>query len=633
MDLHVSVASGPSTCVVFEDPDSATVGDLLTRACAALRLRPARCRLFLAGAELSDASQALCATAAFSGCTFDLRPTPASLALACLRAANLKVTYDALVSAVSSRNEPRVRSLLACGRVSLTDYETTTARGCGAPPTLVPQGHARTALMVAAAYATPRIVAMLLDAGADPNERVRRKPADSRSSQYTALHYAAHRRGGGEEAVECVAALLQAGADANAVDTLGYTPLMVLCRKRGDRAALIRALIAGGADPAQRPPRATAVWARSGPPHATRWTHLSCAVSAGVAANVRALVEGGACVGAGTVVRVSAVAGEAEAVRGVLREHGMEAVSGYSCELRVADVVAQTGTREAGEEAFFVRAMRDNPYRFQSAGWTRERWMAELGVLPPAGGEILALLGGNVCGCTECVVSLETRAEGTASLPAMSRLVRHFRAAVRGEPCDWCYDDAALAAQVARVVAHSRNVSRLCATFTLQEVLRCAGGMVGRVAGVRVGDAAEQLRRLLPAARRGCGTVTLSCGTDGGPTRQAVADLLVCVAACRTGDEELLRDWADRRLVAEARCLVRGGAGGGGGAVVEEGVEVGFWEGGKEDRWPGKSATKPKSKRGGGGRGGGGGSGGKGKRGGCAACAATSGDFKVAARK
>ena len=83
----------------------------------------------------------------------------------------------------------------------------------------------------------PAVVQALLEYGADPNDR----GPDGRA----ALHLAAQSGN-----LDLIAVLLAYGADANAVDATGNTPLAAtLRRKSQQRAAAIAALLAGGADP------------------------------------------------------------------------------------------------------------------------------------------------------------------------------------------------------------------------------------------------------------------------------------------------------------------------------------------------------------------------------------------------
>ena len=96
----------------------------------------------------------------------------------------------------------------------------------------------------------------------------------------------------------------------------------------------------------------------------------------------------------------------------------------------------------------------------------------------------------------------------------------------------------------------------LFAAFTVSELLQKMPA-VSTVGGVGVEDAAAVLRRLVPERAR-CGAVTLECTAASAPTLQSVRDVLVCAAACRTGDDALLAEWDDRRMVAEVRQLVCG---------------------------------------------------------------------------
>lgn len=97
---------------------------------------------------------------------------------------------------------------------------------------------------VAAAAHRPRIISDLLDHAADVTARNRRGAHP--------LHYAVDARPdsalwdpGPQQ--ECVTLLLRAGADPNAFDTVGSSPLHRAIRNRC--AGVVRVLLAGGADP------------------------------------------------------------------------------------------------------------------------------------------------------------------------------------------------------------------------------------------------------------------------------------------------------------------------------------------------------------------------------------------------
>ena len=97
----------------------------------------------------------------------------------------------------------------------------------------------RTALYAATIANRPRAVEALLQHGANPNQRFTyRSPVDGRiEADRVALHYA--------HSVEVAAALIKAGADVNAADVAGTTPLMRAAFH--GHIAVVRALLAAGA--------------------------------------------------------------------------------------------------------------------------------------------------------------------------------------------------------------------------------------------------------------------------------------------------------------------------------------------------------------------------------------------------
>jgi len=100
----------------------------------------------------------------------------------------------------------------------------------------------RTPLMhaVLADDADPRVVAVLIDRGTDVN-------AADGAQRWTALHFAA--RDGNEQLVRL---LLAAGAQVDAVDVFGNTPLWRAVRNTGDGLAPMTALLHRGADPGRK---------------------------------------------------------------------------------------------------------------------------------------------------------------------------------------------------------------------------------------------------------------------------------------------------------------------------------------------------------------------------------------------
>ncbi len=103
-------------------------------------------------------------------------------------------------------------------------------------------GH--TALYSACMCDRPRAIEMLLRHGADPNRRLTyRSPVDGRvEADRIALHYVS--------SVEAAAVLISAGADVNAADATGTTPLM--CAAFHGHKNVVRALLAAGASPLVR---------------------------------------------------------------------------------------------------------------------------------------------------------------------------------------------------------------------------------------------------------------------------------------------------------------------------------------------------------------------------------------------
>jgi ankyrin repeat protein len=102
----------------------------------------------------------------------------------------------------------------------------------------------RTALFAATMSDRARIVEALLQNGADPNQRFTyRSPVDGRiEADRVALHYA--------HSADTAAALIRAGADVNATDATGTTPLMRAAFH--GHTAIVRALLAAGASPLAR---------------------------------------------------------------------------------------------------------------------------------------------------------------------------------------------------------------------------------------------------------------------------------------------------------------------------------------------------------------------------------------------
>lgn len=102
----------------------------------------------------------------------------------------------------------------------------------------------RTALYAATIANRARTVEALLQHGASPNQRFTyRSPVDGRvEADRVALHYAS--------SAEAAAALIRAGADVNAADAAGTTPLMRAAFH--GHTAVVRALLGAGASPLAR---------------------------------------------------------------------------------------------------------------------------------------------------------------------------------------------------------------------------------------------------------------------------------------------------------------------------------------------------------------------------------------------
>ena len=102
----------------------------------------------------------------------------------------------------------------------------------------------RTALYAATISDRVRAIESLLQHGADPNQRFTyRSPVDGRvEADRIALHYAA--------SAEAAAVFIRAGADVNAADATGTTPLMRAAFHA--HTAVVRSLLAAGASPVMR---------------------------------------------------------------------------------------------------------------------------------------------------------------------------------------------------------------------------------------------------------------------------------------------------------------------------------------------------------------------------------------------
>ena len=125
--------------------------------------------------------------------------------------------------AIASSSQRTVEALAAAGAdVNACDYEETTV------------------LMQAAGLGEPGMVASLLRRGADPNA------ANLRG--FTPLLYAVHPSGSGEAQAACVRLLVEAGAEPDRSNPSGFTPLMNAAFL-GERDT-VRQLLEHGANPA-----------------------------------------------------------------------------------------------------------------------------------------------------------------------------------------------------------------------------------------------------------------------------------------------------------------------------------------------------------------------------------------------
>ncbi|CAN0499456.1 unnamed protein product [Ectocarpus sp. 12 AP-2014] len=213
----------------------------------------------------------------------------------------------------------------------------------------------RKPLFVAARHGRAGVVTLLAKRGAELEATCPRDVRDDRgmyvySSGSRAVHAAVY-----AGRVDSLRALLDAGADPNAADATGHTPLMQACRLFGaaDRYVVVRELLRGGADPARQSndgmialhyasfrddtdvirlllPKAMATINQD---TGYGGTPLCCAASGGYEESVRCLLSFGASDNAlwskkGASALVGAVQeGRQEIVR-ILVDHGVDAVGG-----------------------------------------------------------------------------------------------------------------------------------------------------------------------------------------------------------------------------------------------------------------------------------------------------------------
>jgi ankyrin repeat protein len=152
--------------------------------------------------------------------------------------------FAPLHCAAQENNEDGISALLQAG----ANMHAVDSRGC-------------TPLHVAAEWGRRRSLARLLAHGADCN-------AVSQVDRRTPLHMAA---GGGF--IECAEPLLNAGAEANARDVHGTTPL--LCASYSSE--FVTVLLRGGADPFLVPPRTAAAVDRARDSALLRLLLVGCA--------------------------------------------------------------------------------------------------------------------------------------------------------------------------------------------------------------------------------------------------------------------------------------------------------------------------------------------------------------------
>lgn len=157
----------------------------------------------------------------------------------------------ALFRAIAARDETRARQLLrASPELASEPLAVGAGRSNPKPFFLVPVGHyvyaGDTALHVAAAAYGSALADTLVAQGANVHARNRRGAEP--------LHYAADGNPDGaswdpDAQAKTIARLIRAGADPNATDMNGVTPLHRAVRTRC--AAAVRALLELGADPAR----------------------------------------------------------------------------------------------------------------------------------------------------------------------------------------------------------------------------------------------------------------------------------------------------------------------------------------------------------------------------------------------
>ncbi|WP_158887970.1 ankyrin repeat domain-containing protein [Amycolatopsis anabasis] len=132
-------------------------------------------------------------------------------------------TFDEVTRAVY-RKEMATLGELTPGEVNLTDADGRT-----------PLMHA-----VLAEDADPAVVVSLIDRGADVN-------VTDNGQNWTAVHFAAR-----DQNEALVRLLLEAGAEVDAVDVFGNTPLWRGVLNAGSDLAALRALLEYGADPRRK---------------------------------------------------------------------------------------------------------------------------------------------------------------------------------------------------------------------------------------------------------------------------------------------------------------------------------------------------------------------------------------------
>jgi cytohesin len=323
--------------------------------------------------------------------------------IAALLEAGVRPSGAALVAAARRRNLAVVRMLLAAGcdpNAPQDEFGRTplmeAVAHCGPPPQPRKnrQGAAKPAV-----HPHREVIDLLLAAGADINARV---------SGSTALHCAVFSGGG----PALIGRLVEAGADPNAGDYEGATPLMAVLHTNqqpgSDRLAKLKALLDAGANPSTRDllgqtalhragrcsgsePEVRVLLAAGADPSARdQFGRTPLMLVAGVAASyknlpaVRTLIEAGADVNARDSGNMTVLAHAAQA-----RSACGEAAA------QVVEVLRQAGAKEEG--------LREEELRQAAAAGSRERVLALLA----AGANANAATWGDDYSCRPSLTAFE----------------------------------------------------------------------------------------------------------------------------------------------------------------------------------------------------------------------------------